>query len=385
MSEVRGEEEEAITDEVELGGAAATAVKLTDRDRDLLGLLVLARYLTAAQVHRLAFHGKNLSLAYRRLLKLSNVRKQAPFVRQRFFRTYDGDRVAVWAATPHALPAALTRAPDLPELPKHDVGAQFLEHQLQLNELLLSLWWTGGRCPRAVHPSFRWIPSDRVRLVWGEWEMREGRKQQRVIQPDALLELPVQRRRYFLECEMGTQPIVNVEGNAQGATVAKAERYWTFLSETSGTDSRRTHYLAQFIDGFTPEVWFLVRTPGRAHSVNAALREWSAKLTPRRPPMRAVVFDDAARELRSLAGLPPSGLESPPAVVTRPPLSTEEVSLLCRYLEDSVRSIKRARAVFRELRREDLPPYPTAYEPVRELLERQRGSKGARVAPPKAG
>ena len=371
MSEVGCEEEEAITEEVELGKATATAVRLTDRDRDLLGLLVLARYLTAAQVHRLAFHGKNVSLAYRRLLKLASGKGQPPFVRQRFFRTYEGDRVAVWAATPHALPAALARAPELPELPKHDVGAQFLEHQLQLNELFLALWWSGGRCPRAVHPSFRWIPSDRVRLVWGEWEMREGRKQQRVIQPDALLELPVQRRRYFLECEMGTQPIANVEGNAQGATVAKAERYQTFLVEPSGRDPRRTHYLAQFGDGFAPEVLFLVRTSGRASSVNAALRNWSAKLAPRRPPMRAVVFEDAAAELRRLAGLPTRS-ESVRDVATsqRTPLSTDEVSLLCRYVDESVRSIKRARATFRELRREDLPPYPADFEAVRGLLQR---------------
>lgn len=366
------EAEEVITEEHELGEAAAKAVKLTDRDRDLLGLLVLARYLTAAQVHRLAFHGKNLSLAYRRLLKLSNTKGQPPFVRQRFFRTYDGDRVAVWAATPYALPAALSRTPDLPELPKHDVGAQFLEHLLQLNELFLSLWWTGGRCPRAAHPSFRWIPSDRVRLVWGEWEMREGRKQQRIIQPDALLELPGQRRRYFLECEMGTQPIANVEGNAQGATIAKADRYLTFLSEASGTDPRRTHYSVQFSDGFTPEVLFLVKTTGRASSVNSALRDWSAKQAPRRPPMRAVVFEDAALELRKLAGLPPAATafsprpESPRELT----LSDQDVSLLGRYVEESLRSLKRARAVFRELRREDLPPYPGSYDAVRGLLDR---------------
>src|SRR6266446_5792207 len=183
---------------------ATTAAKLTDRDKDLLGLLVLARYLTADQVHRLAFSGKHASVPYRRLLKLSQANGQPAFLRQRFFRTYDGNRVAVWAPTPYAMPAALTRAPQLPELPKHDVGAQFLEHLIQLNELLVALWQNGTRCPKAVHPSFRWIPSDRVRLVWEEWEMREGRKQQRPIQPDAMLELPVQRRRYFLECEMGT-------------------------------------------------------------------------------------------------------------------------------------------------------------------------------------
>src|SRR5215831_18639295 len=283
-----------------------TSVKLTDRDRDLLGLLLLARYLTASQVHRLAFRGKNLSLAYRRLLKLSRADGHPAFVGQRFFRTYDGNRIAVWAPTPYAISAALARSTPLPELPKHDVGSQFLEHLIQLNELLIALWSNGNRCPRAAHPCFRWIPSDRVRLIWGEWEMREGRKLQRVILPDAVLELPTQRRRYFLECEMGTQTIAPGKGNAPGATLSKADRYQTFLSETSGLGARQTHYDAQYRDGFAPEVLFLVLTQGRASSVNAALAAFRAKLEGRRAgAMRAVTFDAAAIELRKLAGVPP--------------------------------------------------------------------------------
>src|SRR5215831_3985423 len=297
-----------------------TSVKLTDRDRDLLGLLLLARYLTASQVHRLAFRGKNLSLAYRRLLKLSRADGHPAFVGQRFFRTYDGNRIAVWAPTPYALPAALERSASLPELPKHDVGAQFLEHLIQLNELLIALWSNGTRCPRASHPCFRWIPSDRVRLVWGEWEMRNGRKQQRVIQPDAVLELPPRRRRFLLECEMGTQMISPRNGNAPGATLSKADRYHTFLTEISNLDGRKTHYQAQYADAFAPEVLFLAQSEKRASSINAALATWR---TQRRPcAIRALTFDAAVIELRSLAGLPSlaSAASRPPAELTEPPL-----------------------------------------------------------------
>src|SRR5467141_3165470 len=142
-------------DPIEKSGSArsATAAKLTDRDKDLLGLLVLTRYLTAAQVHRLAFSGKHPSLPYRRLLKLSQENGQPAFLLQRFFRTYDGNRLAVWTPTPYAMPAALARTPQLPELPKHDVGAQFLEHLIQLNELFIALWQNGPRCPKVAHPS----------------------------------------------------------------------------------------------------------------------------------------------------------------------------------------------------------------------------------------
>ncbi len=365
-------------DPIEKSGSArsATAAKLTDRDKDLLGLLVLTRYLTATQVHRLAFAGKHPSLPYRRLLKLSRENGQPAFLRQRFFRTYAGNRVAVWAPSPHAMPAALTRAAQLPELPKHDVGAQFLEHLIQLNELFVAIWRCGPRCPKAAHPSFHWIPSDRVRLVWGEWEMREGRRQQHVIQPDAVLELPLQRRRYFLECEMGTQMISPGEADAPGATLSKAKRYQTFLADFSGTDGRQTHYQTQYPDSFAAEVLFLVLNMGRAKSVNAALASWRANLGGQRASaMRAVTFDEAAAELRRMAGLPALAADKPgaePEMAPRPlaALSAEEVALLRHCTYDAVRSIKRARAVFRDLRRHDLPEYPEAYEAAHAILER---------------
>ena len=371
-----GRTEEAI------GARFVSAAKLTDRDKDLLGLLVLARYLNASQIHQLAFSGKHQSLAYRRLLKLSRDEGQPAFVRQRFFRTYDGNRVAVWAPTPYAIPAALTRATQLPELPKHDVGAQFLEHLIQLNELFVALWRNEPRCPRAAHPSFRWIPSDRVRLVWGEWEMREGRRQRRVIQPDAVLELPTHRRRYFLECEMGTHLISPGEANAPGATLSKAERYHTFLTETAGTDERRTHYQTQYPDNFSAEVLFLVLNTGRAKSVNAALATWRAKLEGRKPSaMRAITFDEAATEFRRMAGLPALVMDkitadpAPPTLHPPSALSADEIDVLRSCTYDAVRSIKRARAIFREMRRQDLPEYPETYESARALLERLAGNR----------
>ncbi|HTP49984.1 MAG TPA: replication-relaxation family protein [Anaeromyxobacteraceae bacterium] len=352
---------------------AGPAARLTDRDRDLLGLLVIARFLTADQVHRLAFPGKHASVAYRRLLKLSREDGQPAFVRRRAFRTYDGDRVAVWAATAHGLPAALARSPGLPELPKHDVGAQFLEHLIQLNELLLALWQNGARCPRAAHPSFLWIPSDRVRLVWGEWEMREGRRQQRVIQPDAVLELPLQRRRLFLECETGTHQISPGEANAPGATVSKAARYQTFLGDPAA-DGRRTHYLTQYPDGFAPEVVFLVLTAGRATSVNEALAAWRETLQGKRPAaMRAVTFEEANAGLRKVTGLPTANANarSPRRETSRSlVLGPGDVATIRSFVSEALKSIERARHVFDTDQRTDLPEYPASLAAMRSILER---------------
>jgi hypothetical protein len=124
----------------------------------------------------------------------------------------------------------------------------------------------------------------------------------------------------------------------------------------------------------SPEV---VLDTGRAKSVNVALVSWRAKLEGQRPSaMRAVTFDEAAPELRSLAGLPALDADKPCAEseqsAPRPPsaLSAEEVALLRHCTYDAIRSIKRARAVFREMRRQDLPEYPETYEAAWAILER---------------
>src|SRR4051794_14850432 len=89
-----------------------------------------------------------------------------------------------------------------------------------------------------------------------------------------VLEVPATKRRYSLECEMGTQTIVPGKSNAPSATLSKADRYQTFLCDSSGLEVRRTHYQVQYPDQFAAEVLFLVLTPGRASSVNGALGSW---------------------------------------------------------------------------------------------------------------
>jgi hypothetical protein len=364
---------EAETGDMDVREAAA---QLTDRDRDLLGLLCLARYLTATQVHRLAFDGRNASVASRRLQKLARAAGGQPaFVRQRFFRTYDGNRVGVWALAKHGMFAAQARAGALalPELPKHDVGAQFLEHLVRLNDVFVDLWRTGDRCPRAAHPAFRWIPSDRVRLEWGEWEVRQGRQQQRVILPDAVLELPAQKRRFFLECEMGTQTIVPGEGvEAPGATLSKAERYQRFLTGRTG-DARVTHYGTRYPDGFTPQVLYLVQTSGRASSVNAALSAWQKWLDA--GPLsnqKALTFEEATGALRLVVGLPAS---APAAAKPAPPkpakrrreVTSAEVRLLTGFVETALRRLNKVKALFKG---EEAGPGET--REVQRLLARLR-------------
>src|SRR5579864_4674544 len=73
--------------------ASGNAMRLTDRDRDLLGLLVLARHLTPEQIGRLVFDGRDESALARRLRKLHRPRGHPPFISRRRYRTYEGTLV----------------------------------------------------------------------------------------------------------------------------------------------------------------------------------------------------------------------------------------------------------------------------------------------------
>jgi len=150
----------------------------------------------------------------------------------------------------------------------------------------------------------------------------------------------------------------------------------------ANVDARQTFYAAQFPDGFAAEVLFLVRTPGRASSINAALARWrqeSRCLWPRLAEFRGVTFDEAAAELRRLVGLPPLPLRQPMSANVQstsaaPALPSEEAELLRRYLFESTNAIHRARAAFRELGRADLPKYPQSLDTFRALVGRLSGA-----------
>jgi hypothetical protein len=124
-------------------------------------------------------------------------------------------------------------------------------------------------------------------------------------------------------------------------------------------------------------VLFLVRSDGRAASINSALARWRAELVgPGRSELRALPFRMASAELRQMANLPALPKEGakpasetpvPPAAAT---LTLDEVKVLEQCLDDAMTSIKHARAVFRTLARVDLPPYPNTYESARVLLAR---------------
>jgi hypothetical protein len=251
---------------------------LTDRDKQLIGYLAIARYLSFEQVLRVAFPGRKPTSSRRRLLRLAGEWSprggsalveenfEPPFLRRRRFRTFGGDWREVWALTEAGYVVSDRLLGREVKRPREDVSAEFLEHEVALNSVLVGLidpagqpcplchrgilaWsrdsaparpaaphdrfllrcsGTGGcgregdaQAPRAEELPFHWVGSDTARLPWTDYDMSSGRTLDRQIRPDAVLETRSPPRRLFLECEMGTHTIVPESDDKKGATIAK--------------------------------------------------------------------------------------------------------------------------------------------------------------------
>jgi hypothetical protein len=138
-------------------------VVLTGRDRELFVHLAISRYLTLEQIGRLIFPGKTASIAPRRLRRLANGKYQ--YVRRLPFRTKDGMALA-WTLKPLGYLVARNHFHATPEPPALELpSAEFLEHDMLLNELYVSLAAAAKQKKLSFDRwPFRWLASDSARL-----------------------------------------------------------------------------------------------------------------------------------------------------------------------------------------------------------------------------
>jgi len=237
MGEQPGENKERSREEPRL-------LRLTRRDKELLGHVSVARYLTGEQVRRLVFSGSTLAtqpkerdagkqssaVACRRRLKGLCSKGGGPaYLRRLSFRNAENRPVAVFAVTMLSYSVArqlLRRA--LPQ-PTEDVTASFLARTVRLNELYLAL----AERHRPPPPPFVWIAANATELSWQELNHRTGRIEERRLVPDATLELPSERTRVFLEDEMGIGPLPRRDDSARAWALSKPNRYASFMVEGS--------------------------------------------------------------------------------------------------------------------------------------------------------
>jgi hypothetical protein len=98
----------------------------------------------------------------------------------------------------------------------------------------------------------------------------------RRLQPDAMLEDPAARRRFFIEYETGSATVRDAKKSTSTSTMAKLDRYANFLTGYAGNvlhGERDTFYTRAFKDAWPVEVLFVAASEARRDSIAELIRE----------------------------------------------------------------------------------------------------------------
>jgi hypothetical protein len=192
-------------------------------------------------------------------------------------------------------------------VPKHDVGQAFLKHEVMVNEVFLGLVPQDGKTPAKVPQHFRWVLGEYLNLPFEEFDRTALRVEKRRLQPDAMLEDSVHRRRYFVEYETGSATIHDAKKST--STRAKLDRYVAFF---------RGNYRMHFRDGWRPRLLFVTQSEARQASIAELLDKEGFPATGEFGA-RALTLGDAkqylSRKLSASASSPAREVPVPP----RPP------------------------------------------------------------------
>ena len=289
---------------------------LPERDRELCGFLAVCRYLTREQIERLMFPGRSKARSSTRLRQLaSSVGGQGAVLRGDLGYGSAEGWTTVWALTAEGfeIGSQLLNL-KLARTPKHDVGQSFLKHEVTLNEVFLGLVAQDGKTPAKVPRGVRWILGEYLDLPFNDFAGAGPTLESRRLQPDAMLEHPAGRRRYFIEYETGSATVRDAKKST--STMAKLNRYGTFFRAPAGdvfAGERETFYERAFKDSWPAEVLFVTPSEARRDSIAHIIadRESSDKY---KFAARALTLAEAHRVLcRALYGAdqPPGNARKP--------------------------------------------------------------------------
>jgi Replication-relaxation len=353
-------------------------LRLMRRDKELLGHVSVARYLTGEQVRRLVFPVKTLAtqpkerdagkqssavVCRRRLKALCSEGGGPAYLRRLSFRDAENRPVAVFAVTRLGYSVArqlLRRA--LPQ-PTEEVTASFLARTVRLNELYLAL----AEGYRPTQAPFVWTPANATELPWQELNHRMGRIEERRLAPDAIVELPGQRTRVFLEDEMGVAPLPRRDDAARAWALSKLNRYASFMVE----GPRRTFYAQKYPDGWSAELVLLVHSEERASHFGEVIGQW-------RTLNRAVPLVVHALSFPQAPGLLHSRLDPSDECDPEIPIKRSEMRLTCSFVAEVTATFKAVRHFLRAnpaVRGQGCPypEYSSDFERMITFVERMRG------------
>jgi hypothetical protein len=285
------------------------------------------------------------------------------------FRAFDGAPLVLWTPTPVGYLVARRELGHEVKVPRVDIGASFAEHALSLTDLFVALaapYIQGGVAVRDF--PFRWDVTEDTHLPWRE-PAEDGRLRERVLLPDAVLEVPTARRRLFIERETGTHTLVPVSRDKHQATVRKAERYETFLAGLADVPNRVTHYARKYPDGWAPEVLFLVPTEGRRASTEAALARVASAAS--RVSFRVCTLEKALEYIQGL--LPPRpDVAALTPIPDAPVFVPEDHRTVNAFVFESTTALAQANAALRRAGAPEVANPPTTARML-ALLRRTQG------------
>jgi hypothetical protein len=306
----RGGEERSAEGGTKARAQGGQARRLGAKDRELISLLGVCRYLTIGQMIRLGHWATTAKAMLYRLRGLSGegtrykVRAfNPPMLRQLGFRAFDGEPQQLWALTTAGYAVAGAELGRPLRVPRTDVGAAFAEHFVLLTDLFVDLvrpYVHAGIALRGL--PFLWDVVEQVELPWRGGGV-SGKERTHVVRPDAVVEIPTARRRFFIECETGSQTLVPRSPEKHQATLRKLERYDDYVCGLADGPARLSHYQVAYSDGWPCEVLFVVPSATRQQSTASVVATFRSSRNARCVSAQALALPEAAAYLRKL--LPP--------------------------------------------------------------------------------
>jgi hypothetical protein len=315
---------------------------------------------------------------------------EPPMLRPLGFRSFDGEPQQLWALTTagYAVARAELRRPL--RVPRMDIGAAFAEHFVRLTDLFVELVLPYLLASVAVGKlPFLWDVTEQVELPWREGSP-SGTERMRVVRPDAVLEIPAARRRYFVECETGSHTLVPRSPEKHQATLRKLERYEAYVCGLADVRARLSHYRLSHPDGWPCEVLFLVPTQGRQESMASVLATFRSGRGGQSVMAHALVLPEAVAHLSKL--LPPAPAaepaRSPPADARAPvdPFYGElEHRAVKTFILEMSAALTQANTALRRRHLPLVPEPPSNAEMVAFLRRAQAEMQRRRGSPSNAG
>jgi hypothetical protein len=383
---------------------AARQVVVGDRDRQLLMALGEARVLSTKQLGELFFAGRAREALDRRLRGLERV----GYLKRSVVRKLEGPQEVCWALD-YAGRNMVEGWSGVELGDAGDLQPEYLEHHLHFSELYVRLLGAAlgarlaglgsglSRTERQKALKRMYASTDASRpwcwvatgsaltLPWREFAGADSKD--RLIRPDALLEFPGKKVRVFIEGETGSQPIQSRNKSRLGATSAKLDRYFQYVTNLADAANRLSWYQQRFPDGFTPELLLLVPEGRRQRNVEAAVQAWRGQGAARAKLSVVVLTVEGAHQRYALAAgvQPPArradAAPAPDAIANAhgaPSLGVAPAEALAlKEFFASVRAdLKRRQAEVVALqaqapgKRLAMPVVPVAYDAMKDFIRR---------------